>query len=89
MSEIARTYEYLAQRLSRKEPHLSSYALNKRAKILAFLRFLQKIDENTNLFEMLRIWNEEVGTAEGVMQLDALSQLGLRAGGTKVKVKVE
>jgi len=87
MSErLAKAYEYLSQKLSRREPQLSVYALNKHAKALAYLSFLEQINENMNLFEILKIFFREVGSAKAVMNLDPLSQLGLRAGGSRIVI---
>ena len=88
MSEMARAkaYEYLSQRLARKHPELSLYALNKRAKALAYLRFLKRINENMSLYDVLNVFFEEIGHAESVSSLDPLSQLGIKTGSLRQRV---
>ena len=81
-------YEYLGQRVARKFPEVGDYALNEYAEQLAYLRFLFDIDpENDTIADIIGKYYQHVGMARAVKRLDNFTQLALKAGTSKIKVK--
>lgn len=90
MERLVKGYEYLGQRVARKFPQIGDYALNENAEDLAYLLFLFDIDvENDTIADMIRKYYEHIGTARAIRRLDDFTQLALKAGTSKVKVKVQ
>ena len=78
--EEVKAYEYLGQKLARREPHLSRYALNENAAKLAVLDWLVNLEPSMTLLDAIRLLNEKLGAANAVRGLDSISQMALRLG---------
>jgi len=78
--EEVKAFEYLGQKIARREPELSQYALNKYAVKLAVLDWIYSIKEGMSLLEAVRLLHYKLGSAAAISDLDNVSQMALRLG---------